>query len=330
MSASAASPLEKLLSGAFYALCSILVIFLNKIILSEYGFSDFMFVSLSQFVSTVLVLLLLHALRRVEIQPLTLPMFIEISPVAALFMGNVVSGLGGTRSLNLPMFTALRRFSIMMTMLGEYAVLNKEPSLPVLLSVAGMVFGALVAALYDLAFDAYGYALVFTNNVFTALSGVYLKKASGSAACSKTAVLFYNSLLSGLALCAFYMVEHLYQVSVSQTGAQAVMRGGLPAPSAMFASTALQVWQHPAWKDPEFVRLFVFSAFMGSALNYSIFLCTTCNSALTTAVIGCMKNVVTTYVGMIFLSGYTFNMLNFVGINISVAASFYYTYVALK
>jgi solute carrier family 35 protein len=55
----------------------------------------------------------------------------------------VVSGLGGTKALSIPMFTALRRFSIMMTMLGEYAVLNKEPTLPVLTSVCGMVLGAI-------------------------------------------------------------------------------------------------------------------------------------------------------------------------------------------
>ena len=62
-------------------------------------------------------------------------------------------GLGGTKELSLPMLTVLRRFSILMTMLGEYYLLNWKPKLSVQLSVYLMIFGALVAAFNDLAFN---------------------------------------------------------------------------------------------------------------------------------------------------------------------------------
>ena len=68
---------------------------------------------------------------------------------------------------------------------------------------------------------------------------------------------------------------------------------------------------------------------MGSVLNYSIFLCTAYNSALTTAVIGCLKNVATSYLGMLMFSDFSYNLPNFIGINISIAGSIYYTYCEL-
>ena len=36
-----------------------------------------------------------------------------------MYLGNMVFGLGGTQNLSLPMLTVLRRFSILMTMIGK-------------------------------------------------------------------------------------------------------------------------------------------------------------------------------------------------------------------
>ena len=43
------------------------------------------------------------------------------------------------------------------------------------------------------------------------------------------------------------------------------------------------------WHEPQFIISFCLAAGMGSILNYSIFLCTLYNSALTTTVVGCLK-----------------------------------------
>ena len=37
-----------------------------------------------------------------------------------MYLGNMVFGLGGTQNLSLPMLTVLRRFSILMTMIGKF------------------------------------------------------------------------------------------------------------------------------------------------------------------------------------------------------------------
>lgn len=222
--------------------------------------------------------------------------------------------MGGTASLNLPMFTVLRRFSIAMTMLGEYYVLRKKPTREVFFSVVAMVLGALVAASSDLSFDLMGYVMVLLNDVFTALSGVYMKKATSSlsaATANKMGVLFYNSVFSGAALALYLSLLSVQQMGAGQT------------------TVVEEIASFEGWSRADFVYCFLSAALMGSVLNYSIVLCTAHNSALTTAVIGCLKNVLVTYYGILFMPGYIFSILNFAGLNISIAGSLYYTYVIM-
>lgn len=56
-------------------------------------------------------------------------------PLPLLHVGNMVTGLGGTQALPLPMFTALRRISILMTMILEFKILGARPSRAVQISV---------------------------------------------------------------------------------------------------------------------------------------------------------------------------------------------------
>ena len=92
----------------------------------------------------------------------------------------------------------------------------------------------------------------------------------------------------------------------------------------------MKVYMFDGWSQWEFIAIFFAAAIMGSVLNYSIFLCTSTNSALTTAVVGCLKNVLVTYASMLFLAGYSFNYMNFIGLNISIVGSMYYTYITMS
>jgi solute carrier family 35 protein len=192
---------SKAWSAVFYAASSTAVILINKVVLTSYNFPSFLFLALCQFLSTTFVLLFLFAFQKVcmyasirregtvimhtmlftccvaslsisnalpprslqvDLPRLDRALFLEIAPISIFYFGNVLSGLGGTQSLNLPMFTVLRRFSIAMTMLGEYYILHKKPSSEISLSVLAMVLGALVAAVNDLSFDLVGYVMVCT------------------------------------------------------------------------------------------------------------------------------------------------------------------------
>ena len=91
-----------------------------------------------------------------------------------------------------------------------------------------------------------------------------------------------------------------------------------------------KVVNFPYWDDPQFVFIFFLASAMGSILNYSIFLCTMNNSALTTTVVGCLKNVLTAYMGMLFLKDYVFSLENFVGLNISIFGSLIYSWAEFR
>jgi hypothetical protein len=109
------------------------------------------------------------------------------------------------------MFTVLRRFSIVMTMILEFVLLGVRASLAVKVSVALMVAGAIIAALYvskfdcfyidkiacrnDLTFDAIGYTLILLNDICTASQGVFMKQKLDAKDLGQYGLMYYNSLL---------------------------------------------------------------------------------------------------------------------------------------
>jgi len=204
--------------------------------------------------------------------------------------------------LSLPMFTALRRFSILLTMLAELYILGIRPSVPVQLSVYTMVGGATLAASNDLSFTPNGYALIMLKNVFTAANGVYTKKRLESKEYGKYGLMYYNAL--------FVLVPS--------------------AALALFSGDIAKAIAFEGWSDPVFLVYFTMSCLMGFILNASVVMCTQYNSALTTTIVGCLKNVSVTYLGIFIGGDYVFNVLNFVGINISVFGSLLYTYVTFR
>lgn len=318
--------------------------------------------------------------KQIEVPKLSYALFREIAPISLMFLGNIISGLYGTRGLSLPMFTAIRRFSIPMTMLTEWAVLSTTPNLTMIYSVITMVGGGFIAALYDISYDTLSYVMVMANNTFTALNGVYMKKAlvSNTLKSNKLGVLYYNSLFSAIMMVLFYIGEDIASGMYNKdlavkfvdnygTNGVAMMEAHAPSGTGgssgiiggsvsrrllsalttttgshtidvsmkmvphelVWASTLSKISEYDMLQHWTFLPLFFACGFLGSVLNYSIFLCTTYNSALTTAVIGCLKNIATSYLGMMLFSDYLFTIPNFLGINISIVGSLYYTYVVL-
>jgi len=294
---------KKIGTALFYATTSLGVIFANKIVLSKFKFPSVQTLALMQFTSTTLALKAASMLGYVNLLPISVEGIKSILPLSTCYLLNILTGLSATQNLSLPMMVLLRRASILMTMLLEKWMLNSQPSKTVQLSVGLMLGGAFVAALGDLSFNMKGYIVIFFNDLFTALNGVILKRTSEEYKKSKMTVLYLNSLLSAIGV---FIVIMLVPGEVDR------------------------VQNFDLWSDTSFVTYFVFASLMGSVLNLAIFLCTSTNSALTTTVVGCLKNVLTSYIGMFVGGDYIFSFLSFVGINLSIAGSLVYARATFK
>ncbi|KAM7356662.1 UDP-sugar transporter UST74c-like [Cochliomyia hominivorax] len=293
---------KKISSALFYGLSSFMITVVNKTVLTSYRFPSFLFLSMGQLTASIVVLSIGKRLKLVNYPPLQRNTFKKIFPLPLIFLGNMMFGLGGTQALSLPMFAALRRFSILMTMLLELRILGIRPSVAVQVSVYGMISGALLAASDDLSFNMQGYTFVMITNALTAANGVFVKKKLDTADIGKYGLMFYNSLfMFAPALLITYLTGDLDQ-------------------SLAFNN----------WHNPYFFIQFLLSCFMGFILSYSTILCTQYNSALTTTIVGCLKNICVTYLGMFIGGDYIFSWLNCIGINISVFASLLYTYVTFR
>lgn len=294
--------LRKILSAVFYGVASFMITVVNKTVLTTYKFPSFEVVGLGQMVATIMVLFIGKTFKIIHYPDIKSNIFKKIFPLPLIYIGNMLFGLGGTKELSLPMFTALRRFSILMTMILEFYILSVRPTFSVQFSVYTMVIGAIVAASNDIAFNFEGYLFVFLNDLFTATNGVYMKKKLDSKELGKYGLMFYNSL--------FMIVPTLFLTYYTGDLERAIAFDN--------------------WNNPLFMLHFFFSCIMGFILLYSVILCTYYNSALTTTIIGALKNVCVTYLGMVIGGDYIFSWINFIGINISVVGSLIYTYVTFK
>lgn len=289
-------------SAVFYGFSSFMITVVNKTVLTSFAFPSFQVLGIGQMFTTILVLCIAKKLRYIEYSNLETTTFVKIWPLPLIYIGNMIFGLGGTKQLSLPMFTALRRFSILMTMIAEYYILGVKARMSIQLSVYAMILGAVVAALNDLAFNLEGYIFILLNDFFTAANGVYMKKKLESKDLGKYGLMYYNSLfmLGPTILLAWWMGD--------------------------IASTL----EFPDWTNLFFILQFILSCIMGFVLLYSMLLCTLYNSALTTTIIGCLKNICVTYLGMVIGGDYIFSWLNFVGLNLSVIGSLVYTWLTFR
>ena len=181
--------------------------------------------------------------------------------------------------------------------LHQWWLLSSIPSKKIQASVYLMVIGGFIAAYYDLDYNFYGYIMVALNSVFTA-SYLVCIAMFGKQGLDTFGLMFYNNILSlplVLLVC--------------------VINGDLAA-----------TLEYEFLYDTGFWVVFLLSSVQAFMLNYSIFLCTKVNSALTTSVVGNLKNILTTAFGYFAFHDVTFDIMNVVGVAMGTVAGGVYSW----
>lgn len=84
------------------------------------------------------------------------------------------------------------------------------------------------------------------------------------------------------------------------------------------------VIQYERLGNPIFLFLLFTAVSMGCLLNYSLFLCTSLTSALTTSVVGGIKAMLQTLFGIFTFGGISHNMATYIGISMNLCGSVSY------
>ncbi|NXU93896.1 S35D2 protein, partial [Xiphorhynchus elegans] len=259
-----------------------------KYLLMIFSFPSPVFLGIGQMAATILILYVSKLNNIVHFPDFDKSIPVKLFPLPLIYVGNHISGLSSTSKLSLPMFTVLRKFTIPLTLLLEIIILGKRYPLSIIVSVFAIILGAFIAAGSDLSFNLEGYIFVLLNDIFTAANGVYTKQKIDPKELGKYGVLFYN---------ACFMVVPTVIISFSTGDFQQAIH-----------------FQH--WTNFLFAFQFAISCLLGFLLMYSTVLCSHYNSALTTTVVGAIKNISIAYIGMLIGGDYIFSVLNFVGLNI--------------
>lgn len=214
---------------------------------------------------------------------------------AFCFVANVTVGLGALSRVNIPMFSAFRRLTVLFVMSAEYMMWRKVHSKRVMGSVFVLTTGAFVSALGDVTFSRLGYLLVFFNNILTAFYLATIKSAMrGENALDPLSLLF-----------------HINTIACPAIALLAVASGDL--------KDAIIAFHTRADLRESFFFLPVLGVVSSAAflVNLSTSICTHVTSPLTTSVAGQVKNVLQSVLGF-FSWGYQPTGLNVFGLLVAL------------
>ncbi|KAI4337311.1 hypothetical protein L6164_015744 [Bauhinia variegata] len=297
-----------------YMSCAVLLVMFNKAALSSYNFPSANVITLLQMVCSCCFLYVLRRWRIISFAAgeslvisdnsskfVSLKTLRHTCPLAGSYLLYMLATMESVRGVNVPMYTTLRRTTVVFTMFVEYILVAQRYTSSVIFSVGLIVFGAFIAGARDLSFDAYGYALVFTSNITTAIYLATIARIGKTSGLNSFGLMWCNGIMCGPVLLIWTLLRGDLKMTVN----------------------------FPDLFSPGFIVVLLFSCTLAFFLNYNIFLNTTLNSAVTQTVCGNLKDLFTIGLGWIVFGGLPFDIWNVVGQLLGFVGSGLYAYYKL-
>lgn len=297
-----------------YMSCAVLLILFNKAALSSYNFPCANVITLFQMISSCCFL---YTMRRLKLISFTLGESLIVSdnatilvplktlkhtlPLAGAYLLYMLVTMESVRGVNVPMYTTLRRTTVVFTMVVEYLLAGQKYTSSVVGSVGLIVLGAFVAGARDLSFDSYGYAVVFIANITTAIYLATIARIGKSSGLNSFGLMWCNGIICGPFLLFWTFIRGDLEMTIN----------------------------FPYLLAPGFLAVMLCSCILAFFLNYSIFLNTTLNSPLTQTICGNLKDLFTIGFGWILFGGLPFDFLNVIGQLLGFVGSGLYAYCKL-
>ncbi|KAI3512327.1 hypothetical protein L1887_19642 [Cichorium endivia] len=298
-----------------YMSCAVLLILFNKAALSSYSFPCANVITLFQMTCSCCFLYVLGSLKLISFNsgdtlPLTdkstkfvpLKTVIRTSPLALTYLLYMLAAMESVRGVNVPMYTTLRRTTVVFTMFVEFILVGQKYSPSIIRSVALIVFGAFIAGSRDLSYDTYSYAVVFVANITTAIYLATIARIGKTSGLNSFGLMWCNGIICGPVLLVWTFLW-----------------GDLK-----------KTMNFPYLFSPGFLVVLLLSCILAFFLNYSIFLNTTLNSAVTQTICGNLKDLFTIVFGWMLFGGLPFDLLNITGQVLGFVGSGLYAYYKLR
>lgn len=280
-----------------YGLTSASMAFVNKVVLTSYHFNYPIFLVVVQMLVSIIALETLRVTGLISLPSYSLERGRSFFLPSLFYALHSVLALWALSGMNIPMYGVLKRCGpLVILLLGTVLLKKGRPPCIVASAISSMTLGCIIAGYGDLAFNMEDYFICGVSVICQSLYLVLVQMSSQQLSATETLHLnSYNTLPLLLGAAVVF--------SEFQEGAK-----------------------HFLYNDAGFLFMFWLVVCMGCMLNYLLFLCTTYNSALTTSIMGTLKSIVQTSIGMFTFGGVAVNLFTMLGIAMNLSGGVLYSY----